>query len=92
MVLRNSTTQRDVTLEAALDLHPEDAPKIAFQINAPLTALHLKPFNFASPNDIDRYLTGTGADTDRSGAFRSIPKTSDNAFLTLDALMQTISR
>ena len=79
-------------LEAALGEHPEDAPKIAFQINAPLTALRLKPFIFASPNDIDRYLTGTGTDTDRSRAFRSIPKTSDNAFPILDALMQTISR
>ncbi|MBC7595240.1 MAG: hypothetical protein H7288_15090 [Kineosporiaceae bacterium] len=79
-------------LEVALDEHPEDAPKIAFQINAPLTALRLKPFNFASPDDIDRYLTWTGADADRSRAFRLIPKTSDNAFLTLDALMQTISR
>ena len=79
-------------LEAVLDRHPEDAPMIAFQINAPLTALRLKPFNFASPTDIDRYLTGTGADTDRSHAFRSIPKTAENAFLTLDALMQTISR
>ncbi|TFC96754.1 MULTISPECIES: hypothetical protein [Cryobacterium] len=79
-------------LEAVLDQHPEDAPKIAFQINAPLTALRLKPFNFASPNDIDRYLTGTGAETDRARAFRSTPKTSDNGSLTLDALMQTISR
>ena len=81
-----------VLLEAALERHPEDAPSISFQTDAPFAALRLKPFNFASPDDIERYLTGSGANEDRSRAFRSIAKTSDNALLTLDALMQSLSR
>lgn len=79
-------------LEAALDRHPEDAASMAFQVDAPLAALRLKPFNFASPDDIERNLTWTGADADRSRVFRSISKTPDNALLTLDAVMESISR
>jgi hypothetical protein len=79
-------------LDEAIALHPEEAPQMAFQINAPLAALRLKPFNFASRDDIERYLAETNTDARRSRAFRSIVKSSSNALLTLDELMSSISR
>lgn len=77
-------------LEVALAAHPEDAHKIAFQAEAPLAALRVKPFNFATRADIDRYLLATTADPDLARAFRSIPKTSSNAMVTLDELITAI--
>ncbi|TFD72736.1 hypothetical protein [Cryobacterium gelidum] len=96
MTVRHLTydLHRDISaelLEEAIGLHQEDAPRIAFQIHAPLAALRLKPFNFASRDDIERYLAGTRTDTDRSRAFHLITKSSDNALLTLDELMTSLS-
>lgn len=86
-------TRRDIPsalLDAALADHPEDAHSIAFQQEAPLAALRVKLFNFATRADIDRYLLATTADPDLAEAFRAIPKTSSNAMVTLDALMRTL--
>ena len=77
-------------LEAALANHPEDAPSIAFQEEAPLAALRVKPFNFATRADIERYLLATAADPDLARKFRSIAKTSSNAMVTLDELMTSV--
>jgi hypothetical protein len=79
-------------LDEAIALHPEEAAQMVFQIEAPLAALRLKPFNFASRDDIERYLAETQTDADRSSAFRSVAKSSSNALLTLDELMSSISR
>jgi hypothetical protein len=77
-------------LEEAIGLHPEDAPQIAFQLHAPLAALRLKPFDFASREDIERYLSGMHPGARRADAFRSLTKSESNALLTLDELMATI--
>lgn len=77
-------------LEAALADHPEDARSITFQEEAPLAALRVKPFNFATRADIERYLRATAADPDLARKFRSIPKTSSNAMVTLDELMTSV--
>jgi hypothetical protein len=77
-------------LEAALADHPEDAHSIAFQEEAPLRALRVKPFNFATRADIERYLVATASDPDLARRFRSIPKTSSNAIVTLDELMTLV--
>ena len=77
-------------LEAALASHPEDAHRIAFQEEAPLAALRVKPFNFATRADIERYLLATAADPDLARKFRSIPKTTSNAMSTLDELMTSV--
>jgi len=77
-------------LEAALANHPEDAPHMAFQMEAPLAALRVKSFNFATLTDIERYLQATTTDPELAQRFRSIPKTSINAMVTLDELMGSI--
>lgn len=77
-------------LETALASHPGDAHSIAFQKEAPLAALRVKPFNFATRADIERYLLATTTDPDLARAFRSIPKTSSNAMVTLDELMNSL--
>lgn len=79
-------------LDEAILLHPEDASRMAFQIYAPLAALRLKLFDFASRDDIERYLTETRTDADRSRTFRSITKSPSNALLTLDELMSSLPR
>jgi hypothetical protein len=78
-------------LEDAMSLHPEDAPHIAFQRHVPLAALRVKPFDFASREDVERYLAGTRRGSYRANAFRSLTKSASNALLTLDELMATIS-
>jgi hypothetical protein len=78
-------------LEEAMSLHPEDAPHIAFQRHAPLAAPRVKPFDFASREDVERYIAAARPGTYRANAFRSLTKSASNALLTLDELMATIS-
>jgi hypothetical protein len=87
------SSHRDIPvalLDVALANHPEDAHSIAFQAEAPLAALRVKPFNFATRADIERYLLATTADPDLARAFRSTPKTSSNAMVTLDELKSSL--
>ncbi|TFD26253.1 hypothetical protein [Cryobacterium cryoconiti] len=80
-----------VLLNEVLALYPDDAPRMAYQVHAPLAALRLKRFNFASRDDIERYLAGIGADEATSRAFLSIVKSPETGLLTLDELMGTVS-
>ena len=87
------STHRDIPaalLEVALSNHPEDDHSIAFQAEAPLAALRVKPFNFATRADIERYLLATTADPDLARAVRATPKTSRNTMVTLDELKSSL--